>query len=289
MAQMTWFKLYDEFADDPKMLSLDDGMVVIWLRLMCLANRNEAERGVIARAPRAGLAKQLYTTPEQLNAALELFASDEYRMLTVRDDGAIALTNWNKRNARKPSDAPAAVADRKRRHAERAKNAAGTRSERVANADGASENAPRYRYRDRDKSTPLTPLGGSDVLPDNRAEDFVRFWNAYPNKREKSAAFAAWENALVDGAAPDDMIAAAEGYAAANKGQVAKFLKFPANFLASDSWQEYMGATGAVGEDKPARSQPAAADERGRYIPGVEETRRRMAEEEAFLRGAAHV
>lgn len=276
MAPMTWFKLYDEIADDPKILSLDDGTVVLWIRLMCLANRNEAERGVIARAPRAGLAKQLHTTLDQLEAALELFASDDYRMLTVRDDGAIVLTNWDKRNARKPSDDPAAVAERKKRYSERAQNATGTRSERVQNADGTpaerEENALRVRDRYRDRSTPLTPLGGSGVLPNNFPEEFVRFKNAYPVKNVRSTnTFAAWENALVDGAEPEQLIAAAQNYAKAVAGRPKNKCKLPDNFLKEGIWADYVDGIPEI-DREPDNDEP-------RYnIPDAEASRRMMAE-----------
>jgi len=54
MAGTPWFKFYDEFLDDPKMLSLSDGMVTLWVRMLCLANRSD-ERGVIRHIRCQGL------------------------------------------------------------------------------------------------------------------------------------------------------------------------------------------------------------------------------------------
>jgi len=50
MAGTPWFKFYDEFLDDPKMLSLSDGMVTLWVRMLCLANRSD-ERGRYTSVP----------------------------------------------------------------------------------------------------------------------------------------------------------------------------------------------------------------------------------------------
>ena len=118
MAKMSWFKFWDEFLGDPKMLSLDDGMTVLWVKMLCLANRSE-ERGVIGPFPnRTALIRALYTDESQLDAALELFSSDSYNMIRLREDEAIVLTNWEKRNARKPSDEPRQAAERQRKFRE---------------------------------------------------------------------------------------------------------------------------------------------------------------------------
>lgn len=314
MARMTWFKLYDEMMDDPKMLSLDDGTVLLWVRMMCLANKNEAERGVIPRAPRVGLAKQLFTTVEQLNAALEIFASEDYRMVSIRDDGAIVLCNWEKRNARRPSEEPAQVAARQQRSRRQRSGAIVTHMSRRCHDDVTRDDEECHDDVTRDKgdmmrdsidvttmsrachtsldkrvesreSTPLTPLGGTSVLPDNHAEEFVQFWQAYPVKQRKAAAFAAWENALAyKRASPADLVAAAKNYAQSVKGRYASKCKLPDNFLHQDIWCDYV--------DGPVTSNEIIGDEEdeptGRYIPNAEETRRRMAEEESFLRGDAH-
>ena len=121
----------------------------------------------------------------------------------------------------------------------------------------------------RDKSiysTPPTPPGGDGVLADNCPEQFVVFWNAYPHKREKNSAFKAWEKALSEGTSPDDLIAAAKGYAAANPGKAQKYFKFPANFIEGGDWAEYIGATAMPANDSPKEVA-------GRYIPSAEETR----------------
>ncbi len=285
MGKMSWFKFWDEFLGDPKMLSLDDGMTVLWVKMLCLANRAE-ERGVIGPFPnKTALVKALYTDDAQLDSALTLFASDAYGMIAAREDGAIVLTNWEKRNPRKPSDAPHKAAERQRRSRaqktrvvtrdvtplSRACHAPVTRDNDTCHADVTRTS----RLQDiRDKSTynPPTPLGGE--VFDNCPEQFVSFWQAYPNKRHKTAAFQAWERALKQGAAPDDLITAAKNYAHSVRDVPALKQKHPANFLNEAIWEEYV--TGVPASDKPAgEAMPS-----GPYIPNAAETRRRQREQQ---------
>ncbi len=263
MARMAWLKLYDEFIDDPKMLSLDDALVVLWVRMMCLANRNEEERGVIARAPRAGLAKQLYVSIELLNEALVLFASDEFRMVSIRDDGAIVLTNWQKRNPRKPSDEPSAVAERKRRWRERSQNASGTRSERVGNAP----------IDIRVQSTPL--------LSPRERMDFDRFWAAYPSRQrqKRKSAEEAWARLMRtpdengDCPDPESIIAAAQNYDLATKDRLPVHICYAVNFLDKYNWEDYVH--GVPEGDRSTADDAGSAG--GPYVPDVEATKKMLA------------
>ncbi|HQD81323.1 MAG TPA: phage replisome organizer N-terminal domain-containing protein [Bacillota bacterium] len=273
MAGTPWFKFYDEFLDDPKMLSLSDGMVTLWVRMLCLANRSD-ERGVIRPYPLPGLARALYTTEEQLSEALELFASPQFNMIEIRNDEAIVLTNWQKRNPRKPSDEPHRVAERKRRwresqqqQAERDENAPGTRSERVPHNTERDENAEERPIDIRVQSTPL--LSPRDQML------FDTFWAAYPSRRNPKAARDAWRKLSQDpDFDPELVIKAAKNYAAANKGEMPKFIQQAHNFLKEETWRDYIEAPATTKQSGSAEpSEPV-----GPYIPGVEETRRYMAE-----------
>lgn len=63
--------------------------------------------------------------------------------------------------------------------------------------------------------------------------DFLEFWGKYPRKVEKRAAFKAWNARRKDGVSPEDMIKAAENYAAycAAQGTEPRFIKHPATFI----------------------------------------------------------
>jgi hypothetical protein len=60
--------------------------------------------------------------------------------------------------------------------------------------------------------------------------DFVRFWDAYPKKVGKPAAFAAWCAAIERGADPELIIAAAAAYAD-DRNRTEKYTKYPQGWL----------------------------------------------------------
>ena len=280
MAGTPWFKFYDEFLDDPKMLSLSDDMVTLWVRMLCLANRSD-ERGVIRPYPLSGLARALYTTEEQLSEALELFTSPQFNMIEVRDDKAIVLTNWQKRNPRKPSDEPHRVAERKRRWrerqqqqagtpVERPQNAPGTRSERVPDNTERDENAEERPIDIRVQSTPL--LSPRDQML------FDTFWAAYPSRRNPKAARDAWRKLSQDpDFDPELIIKAAKHYALANKDEIPKYIQQAHNFLKEETWRDYIEAPVTTKQSGNAE----VSEHVGPYIPSAEETKRYLAEVKA--------
>ncbi len=93
---MEWFRLYSEIKDDPKMLALTDGEFRLWINLLAMASES-SERGVIASCPLDGLAKSLHTSKQFLQKSLRKFESSFLNIVKVRDDGAIVITNFCKR------------------------------------------------------------------------------------------------------------------------------------------------------------------------------------------------
>lgn len=60
---------------------------------------------------------------------------------------------------------------------------------------------------------------------------FVGFWEAYPKKRNKAEALAAWKTAVKSGVDPAHIAAAAAAYHRERNGEDPKFTKFPATWL----------------------------------------------------------
>ena len=65
---------------------------------------------------------------------------------------------------------------------------------------------------------------------------FQEFYAAYPRKKEPRKARKAYESAIKRGATPDQLLAAAERYAAERQGQPAKYTKHPTTWLNADSY-----------------------------------------------------
>ena len=109
---MSWFRVYSEIKDDPKMLSLSDSEFRLWINLLALASECP-ERGAIPPYPRRGLAASLHVDELALTAALGTF--DSLEMAHFDDDGSVVIDHFLERQYDKPSDYPEATRERKAR------------------------------------------------------------------------------------------------------------------------------------------------------------------------------
>ena len=83
--------------------------------------------------------------------------------------------------------------------------------------------------------TPL-PEHPSDMVNREENPDFERFWEAYPARTGKTAAKRSWDSQIEKGADPEDLIKAAENYAADcnTKKTPEQYVKRGSNFLGED-------------------------------------------------------
>jgi len=76
--------------------------------------------------------------------------------------------------------------------------------------------------------------------------EFETFWNIYPRKKEKKAAFGKWKATKNKGADPKDLIKAATNYSQECKAECTsdKYIKLARTFLGPDEhWKEYLTTT----------------------------------------------
>jgi hypothetical protein len=111
-------------------------------------------------------------------------------------------------------------------------------------------------YRDTDtdteteRDTDITPDAGASErkrkaspkgLDEEYSHKFLAFWAAYPSRGDarnpKQPAWVAWRKAIERGAAPDEMIAAAERYAKTEAAGT-KFIAQAVTWLSQDSWKD---------------------------------------------------
>ncbi|MBR0681939.1 hypothetical protein GXW74_15700 [Roseomonas eburnea] len=102
----------------------------------------------------------------------------------------------------------------------------------------------------------LFPKG---ALPRGLQAGFDAFWAAYPPRRPNPRAMAemAFARAVRDGAAPGDLVRAAEAYAAElrERGIGSEFIVHASTFLRQRRYEDYLRAPIA---EAPARAAPAA-------------------------------
>lgn len=110
----------------------------------------------------------------------------------------------------------------------------------------------------------------------------------------------AWEAfcaAVADGADPEELIAAAQHYAETVKrqGTVERYIKLAATFIDQETWRDYVQEPAQLQDPvvqppqrrQTGRDSPVVLSGSGPYVPGVEETRRRLEALRAQLRGDA--
>jgi hypothetical protein len=80
----------------------------------------------------------------------------------------------------------------------------------------------------------------SSRAPNGALENgFEDFWHAYPKKRKKADARAAYGKVLADGlATADALVAGAVAYAVAREGQDDQYTQHPANWLKGECWHD---------------------------------------------------
>jgi hypothetical protein len=116
----TWVKLYTEITRDPKMLTLTWAQRGIWSALLAMAGEIDdrdgdgAETGAVDTVEYAAL--RIRCDLPEFQAAIEAFTE---RGMVDERDGVLYITKYGTRQGRAPSDRPAVVAQRVKRHREK--------------------------------------------------------------------------------------------------------------------------------------------------------------------------
>lgn len=106
----------------------------------------------------------------------------------------------------------------------------------------------------REENNISYPSSGSNLSQDNNSDpnepdseydsSFLNFWNTYPKKESKRAAYTNWDNFIVaDGIDPVEVISGAMRYDAwvTKKNIKPEYVKFPAAFLKNRYWDRDFG------------------------------------------------
>jgi len=177
---LPWFRLYAELLDDPKIGSLSDAEFRCFIESLCWACKrgDDGRMGLNVEAAQWAFRRNVSDTLQSLVGK---------RLLTLRSDGELVVTSWNKRQMKSDK-----AAERVARHRESKKH----NMKRYSNGDVTADVTLQKRY--------------SNGLEENRREekreekntsaiavacDFEAFWETYPRKVGKLAAQRAWAKA----------------------------------------------------------------------------------------------
>lgn len=98
------------------------------------------------------------------------------------------------------------------------------------------------RTKNEEINPPLTPPAeGPETDDETDDEEFKRFEAAYPKHGNRQRTLEAYGKALVEGATPGQLTAAAEAYAKTchDEGKPSRFIPQPANWLTNGQWRDW--------------------------------------------------
>lgn len=201
-----WFRLYSEFAHDPKVQMMSEAMQRRYIMLMCMRCNGDVT------LHDDEVAFHLRISDEDWAQTKELFISKGFI------DNNLNLLNWEKRQFK--NDSTTSSAERVRRYREKKKKACNTDEtlhetlpvtlDNAADTDTDTDTEQKRNKRER-----KTDRSASAQLEDL----FNRFWTAYPKKAGKDAARAAFAKRKPDEALLGQMLAAIDTQKATEQWQ----------------------------------------------------------------------
>lgn len=288
---MAWVKLDDGFFRHPKVLRAGRDARDLHLAAMCYAAANLTGGAVPAEALRALAAEAVVGTPGRLAGTLvevglweapstpggpyqihdwDVYNPTRDQVLRQREENARRLAAWRKRKAAngRSNGVGNGVTNG-------VGNAPSNGGVALSPSYSPSSSAPSEHLLQQDTSVAIDTSApaarieseppGKKSLEPRYSPDFEAWWSAYPRKREKVDAYAAYQKTVKAGAAPAELLTAATNYATAadEQGAEDQYIKLPATFLGpARPWLDFR-----AGVPRPVpRTSPAA---NGRHRPNA--------------------
>lgn len=204
-----WFRLYAEFAHDPKVQMLSETMQRRYVMLMCLRCSN-----ALVTLHETEIAFALRITDEELASTKALFIAKGFI------DEAWNLSNWDKRQF--ASDSSAARVAKHR----------ALKKEAQALAGNADVTLPKRKANALDTDT--------EQKQKKVSTDFDTFWKAYPKKEAKKDAATAFAKLNPDAELLAVMLAAIATKAASADWtkEGGKYVPLPASWIRAERWTD---------------------------------------------------
>lgn len=171
-----WFRFYNTTVDNPKVQRLSPVLFMAWVNLLCIASK------------RAGS-----IDPDAVDFALRtktgvalawLKSLAEKGLFDANEDGTYTPHDWNDLQYKQSPST-----ERVKRHRDKMRNADETQDETVT--ETVTVTVPEKSIAEHSREESPKPPRGPVELP----KDFLKFWEAYPDKVGQKAALKAWKNA----------------------------------------------------------------------------------------------
>lgn len=231
MADVKWIKLQTDIFDHRKIRHIEtmpegDAIIVIWLNILCLAGNSNRD-GMIYFTEEIPYTEEMLVTEFRRPAKtvqLALMTFRKFGMIETIDD-IICISNWEKYQS---ADKLAAIREQTRLRVEKHRN-----KKAVCNAKTVTQalhvtdgNAIELRTKNLELRTK------------NIESTFNTFWNEYPKKVAKAAAYKSW--AKVDPKLYDTIMAALTTQKASEDWtkENGKFIPHPTTWLNQQRWED---------------------------------------------------
>lgn len=251
-----WWRAHDESVDDPKLQLLPDAIFRAWFNINCLVSANG---GTIP--PLAHVAFKLRVT--EAKAAKLIEALRAAGLIDALPDGQLQPHNWNGRQFKSDVTDPT-NAERQQRYRERQRNGPNTVTPTVTDTVTVTPTREQITDTETERERKNARARASPA--------FDQFWEIYPHKVGKRAAYKAFETAMKSGAVTLERML--DGLRAYVKKTDDRPWCNPATWLNQGRWDDQP----APGGSQNGRSLLAAADRlidkfggmeaANRYVPG---------------------
>ena len=239
-----WFRLYSEFAHDPKIQMMSEAMQRRFVMILCLRCSN-----VSATLHDEEIAFQLRISEEEWQATKQVFTSKN--MLTNDNE----IVNWDKRQFSSDSST-----ERSRKHREHKKDMQQQRNVAATPPDTntdteykntvgseAETNLECVCEEKTEKPSEQEPKTEEALMRNNYPEDFNAFFRSWPHTNgSKKKAFAAWKKAR-DKPSLEKLLAMVEALKKSDKWKRG-IIPHPETWLNGNRWEtaELAGAEALV-------------------------------------------
>lgn len=222
-----WFRMYAEFASDPKVQSMAESMQRRLMMIMCLRCGD-----VLVTLRDDEIAFALRISDDELRATKQLFLSKKFI------DAKWNLLNWDKRQYSADSSK-----ERTKRWRDRHRD--GDVTFRDGHGDGLEQN--RADTEQNIEESPIVPQGGPVAVPTRKPKPqmtaeqrgwFDEWWNIYPRHVAKLEAEKAWGRHVRDKATADAALAGLKAQLPDFASRERDKIPHPATWLNQHRWTD---------------------------------------------------
>ena len=233
-----WLKLDSGIFGDEKISIIrampeGDALFTLWIGLLCIGMRRESDLLYVAEGmvyDSKSISKVLDIDEMVVAIGLKTFVG--LGMISVLDDGAIRITNFDNHQALDKLETSRKLhAVRQRKYRERQLESPESKVTRHVTSSVTPSDATDLDL-DLDKDKEKSPAYSAG---------FESLWTLYPRKTNKKGAYKAYKARLRDGIEHGELERAVKGYLQASKGTEEQYVLHGATFFGpNERWKEFM-------------------------------------------------